>query len=767
MSQRRFGPTRAAGVRIEEQDGDKTIEPGALGWAGMAGLAEKGPPNKMVLCSTGTDFAKWFGGIITDGMMADCAGDYFNLANGAGGIAVVRVTDGNELQATYPVYNRRVGSLAGLVGTIKAANGGRWGGKEKRHAGTMLAIGSLTNNTLQIEAAQATNYKLDELKGGYIELVQVSNKRYLITGNSAAGLVTVASDATMLTDHGGGAGSLLYYIALDNAGAALSIQIGDGDEQPDTEFSLEVFTNGISSKRWGNLATDPTSSRYWVNLINNDTDNSYIFVVDQWTGAHVASVRPANYYGSVAAVTALVLTSTIASMIVNSPTGGNPTMVIGTTNDNMLEQDITITMSSPTAGTAVSNRFGALGAVTLGTPFVPSPAYKYIPGFTVTAGATPLAASNTLVIKFRPFKPNQFAGGSLYPDRVNFKRDKFRIVSNDHKTITVASGNDLTTMAIASDEFMVVAPIEMTGGRDGHSMIVDANYELMWDPNTSPFNDTDGKNLGLVKFATPGINSTTVQKAGTNYAFSRNHQYRAEFPANILTDNAALAYLNDTLGRSDYQTMFFPSYGDVPHPDPASAREGKRKTIPLTGMQLGREARIVSDFDGYHKAQAGTEATLPRLLALPTADKKLNEELLNPVGINVIKKSKGNYVLWGDRNCQLDPQWKFKHQREQMSYYEHVLQENFDFIIFTINDAPSDREAQTALTAFFLPEFTKRALRGVNFKDACVIKVDSELNTDASRAAGDKIASVSLRLADTTERFIIRIGKMGIFESVA
>lgn len=765
MAVRKFGPTRAAGVRIEEQDGDKTITPGALGWAGFAGITEKGPPNKMVLCSTKSDFTKWFGGIISEGLMPDCAQDYFSLAAGAGGLAAVRVTDGNEVQASYTVYNRRTGTLQGAVGLIKAINGGRWGGAEKRHAGTVLAVASITATTLQIEAAQATNYKIDELKGGFIELVQVPNKRYLITGNTATGLVTVSTDANMIGDHGGGAGSLLYYIALDNNGKALSIQLGDGDEQPDTEFSLEVFLDGVSAKRWGNLSTDPAAARYWVNIVNNDTDNSYINVTDLWTGAQVASVRPANYYSTVASVTALVLTAVIHSFQINSPGGGNPTFALNTTTDLNVEQTITITMSSATAGTAVSDRFGAIGAVTLGTPFVPT--NKYVPPFTVTAGASPLVATNTLVIRFRPFKASSLIGGYVWGDKVNFKRDRFRIVANDHKTITVAAGTDLTLNTVPTDEFMVTAPIEMTGGRNGISSIVDATYQAIWEPSTSPFNDTDGQNLGLVKFATPGVNSTAVQKAGVAYAEAKNHQYRSEIPANVLTDNAVITYVNDTLGRSDYQTLFFPSYGDVPHPDPTSAREGKRKTIPTTGMQLGREARIVSDFDGYHKAQAGIDATLPRLLTIPTLDKKLNEELLNPIGVNVIKKSKGNYVLWGDRNTNLDPSWKFKHQREQMSYYEHVLQENFDFIIFSINDSQSDRQAETALIAFFQPEFTKRALRGSDFKDACIIKVDDELNTDASRANGDKIAYIGLRLADVTERFIIRIGKQGIFEATA
>jgi len=266
--------------------------------------------------------------------------------------------------------------------------------------------------------------------------------------------------------------------------------------------------------------------------------------------------------------------------------------------------------------------------------------------------------------------------------------------------------------------------------------------------------------------ATPGVTSTAVQKAGVAYAEAKNHQYRYEVPAATVTDNGALTLANDTLGRNDFAVMSFPSYASVPHPDPASAREGKLKVVSVTGMIHGREARMAADYDGYHRAEAGVDAKLPRVLKLPTGERKLNEELLNPAGIGVIKKLKGNFVIWGDRTLQTDPNWKWKHQREQMSYYEHVLQENFDWIVFTINDPDTDAMAATALLAYFTPEWSKRAIRGNTVQEAAVIKVDAENNTDATRAAGDKFAEVKLRLADTTERFIIKIGKMGIFEQV-
>ena len=102
-----------------------------------------------------------------------------------------------------------------------------------------------------------------------------------------------------------------------------------------------------------------------------------------------------------------------------------------------------------------------------------------------------------------------------------------------------------------------------------------------------------------------------------------------------------------------------------------------------------------------------------------------------------------------------------------MSYYENVLIENFDWIIFMINDKRLWRIALVTLEGFFLTEWQpKRAIRGDTFEEASVIKVDEEINTNASMSRGELNAEISLRLADTVERFIITIGKKGIFEDL-
>jgi len=773
MAQRRFGPTRGAGVVTIEKEGEKTIEPAALGWAGYAGVFEKGPVGELSICPNRTTFFRRHGSYIDDGLAPDCAQNFYDIAAGAGGLLIVRVTDGNEEQAERTLYQRKVeGSGASAepwlvpMGKVKAKNGGRWGGKERFYTNEMALIGDLGEITLDT----GVTTKTDIWKGGYVELSAVANKRYTITGNTAAGVITVEADETMLTDHGGGA-DLRYYLVLENDGKEVTFTIEDGEDNPSTEFALNVFVDGELFKKYSNLNTNPTSANYWVSVINNDDTNDQVEVEDLVTGGHTAATRPANLYGVIDTVTETVLTARISNFDINSVGGGDPTFALGTTTDDYKAQRITITMADSTTGAAVSDKYGALGTVTLGTLFDPPNAagganlIKWVPPFTVTAGGTALAAADTLVIDYIPMIADQLIGGLLYPDKPNASLSKFRIVDNDHKTITVATGSDLTTNGAANDEFMVVALLPLAGGVDGNADLVDADYTSQaWDVDASPFNRTADKNLGLIKFATPGITATAVQKAGQAYAEAKNHQYRYEILKSITTETGAQSYVNDTLGRSDFVVASFPSYGSVA--DPEANNSGKLKEVPLTGMIHGREARIAADYNGYHKAQAGNDATLPAVLKIPTGDAVLDGEILNPVGLSIIKKKKGNFVIWGDRTLYRDSTWKWKHQREQMSYYEQTLQENFDWIVFAINDPENDKQALVTMRSFFRPEWVKRAIRGNSLDDAAIIKIDAENNTDATRSAGDAYADIALRLADTVERFIIRIGKQGIFESV-
>ena len=295
------------------------------------------------------------------------------------------------------------------------------------------------------------------------------------------------------------------------------------------------------------------------------------------------------------------------------------------------------------------------------------------------------------------------------------------------------------------------------GGYDGLAQLADADYELMYDTDTSPIKRLWGKGKGLVKLATPGVTNTGVQKAGAQFAQAVNYQYRYEIPSNITTEDAAEAYVNDTLGRNDFAVVAFPSFAYIANPLPNSVGF---KLVSTTGAIHGREALMAYTWGGYHKAAAGIDVTLPSFLSLPTGDAVLDEEVLNPQGIQVLKFYKGNLIVWGDRTVCSDPTWMWKHQREQMSYYENVMRENFDWIVFAINDTVSWTMAWTELDDYFRQEVTNRAL--VEYS----VKIDSENNNSTTMAQGDANCAIQLKLPDTIERFNIVVSRVGVFENV-
>lgn len=370
--------------------------------------------------------------------------------------------------------------------------------------------------------------------------------------------------------------------------------------------------------------------------------------------------------------------------------------------------------------------------------------------------------ADTITLISDPFPANGLVGGFLIPDKAD-RRIKFQIVSNTGSTITVRSGSDMTVEAALGDEYIVQAAIELEGGYDGVAGIGDQDFIDAWSVADSLFNQLFGKNKGLVKLGTPGVSATAVQKAGAAYAEAKNYQYRYEVPANVTLDESVEALINDTIGRNDFAVVSFPSFASVIDP----LGEGGLKQISLTGAIHGREALVAKNFQGFHKAAAGIDITLPRIVKLPTGERVLDEEFLNPQGINIIKKKDGNFIIWGDRTVGVDSAFKFKHQREYLSHVEHVLQENFDFIIFAINNADTVALAQTALTVYFLGEFAVGAFEGATFEEGVRIKIDSEINTAITAAAGDLNAQIRLKIVNTVERFNISIGKAGIFESLA
>jgi hypothetical protein len=520
---------------------------------------------------------------------------------------------------------------------------------------------------------------------------------------------------------------------------------------------------------------DPNSARYFPEMINEDGSNHYIAVTDLWFGMTVLNEnRPANWYASLASseITATAIDLGTALVLVStSGTIGTSTIGTFTFGAKVIPDTYEVELTGAATWTLVSTtrqKTHTFTAPTDATPYAADNPYSI--GFTVTdTGGT---VGMKFLLTVLPLVEDEAIGGKIFLDGVTGAAAAGYLISdNDEDGVTIQVG-DLTIGGSLPGTVPVRLEYlqELTDGYDGIAELGTTAYLEAFNLALSKFNETVDKGYGLIKFAAPGItaqdgaliNATTVEKGGVAYAEAKNHQYRVEVPSNVTDEFLAKSHVQDTVGKNTYEKVTFPSWAYVPDP----VLVGRLKLIPTTGMIHGWEARTARDWDGYHKVAAGIDVKFPRIVKLPTGTKVLNGEILNPAGLQRIILKGGNFVHWGARIPSTDPAFTFTQHRELLSYYEHVLQESFDFIIFAINDEQEQPGLISALQSFFLPEWRKRALRGNSPEEAFSIKIDAENNTNLTRALGDLNAEIKLRLADTVERFIITISKAGVFESL-
>lgn len=789
MGQKRYGPTLDAGVVIIEKEAEKTIQASQLGSTAYVGPLERGPVNELITVTGKRDFLRKCGSYIPEALLPDSVIDFWDHGDGAGIMFLYRCTDGNEQAASLTLYDRKdprnaVVKCEATPPYAVNGGGGGWGGRRDKYVADLTAVpGDITGETtFQLPIAFHPVYK-DQFKGGKVKFTE-TGKTYDVIGNDASDgiaktTVTVAADSKLLTDFGAGTDAeiLLWIESLDGYGQEkhLAIKVKDGAIAPSSTWGVEIYLNGELVFEEADLSSDPNSSDYFVDKLNDNGSNHYMKFTDLWSGSITADVRPANHFGTVAAgteVTAKQFKLDTAIAIVDASLAGSNTIADFTFGADVIPDVYELTYVSASTWWTVESKTKQIThtfpTASGGVPYVADNPQSI--GFTITE-STP-SDGEKFTVTVLPLIEDEAIDGKLYmPEESAAPGEGFSITDNDEKTVTITTGDFTLGGTLAGNvKYRLEYAQQLSGGYDGIADIDLNDFLPAFDPGTSEFNQLHGQGYGLVKFATPGVtellpsgDAVTVQKAGRAYAEAKNHQFRVEVPKNITDDAEAKTWLLDTFGRNDYEKICFPSFASCSDP----VKSGLLKDVPLTGQIHGREALVARNYDGYHKVAAGIDVTLPRIRKLPTGTRVLNGELLNPVGFQTIRKKGGNYVLWGARLPATDPAFKFCQHRELLSHYEHILSESFDWIVFAINDRQEWPGLIASFKSFFIPEWRKRAIRGDSFDEAARIKVDGENNTNLTMAAGDMNAEITLRLADTVERFIITIGKAGIFEDLA
>lgn len=778
----RFGPSLGEGTAIIDKTGSAPIQDSPLGCVGWACLLERGDTTKVIEVGGLADLEKKTGGLIPEGFGPDNARDYWALSEGAGRMLLRRITDGSEVKAYLKLYGRQ--AVRQLVGRLDAKNGGGWGGRQQTWVTDITTVATDIGETY-VDLPIAFSVLKNQFAGGTLTLTGSSGgsgDTWNILSNAASdGIaktrITLEADSTADTNYGAATDpECIIKVPSKNAWAQdryLAAEILDGAENPSTEWGLIVYLNGNVVLSYPNLSSDPASSRYWVDVINEDGNNEYVTATDLWVGGVSATMRPANFYGTVptASIAATLMQLKDLTLIVDSSAAGSNTIGSFTFGAEVIPDTYVITYDSGGGDwTVVSSTQQATHAFPNATTSAYAADNPQSIGFTITENTPSNGEAFTITVL--PLVENHAIGGRIFYEGVSgAPNDGFPISANTETTLT-ATNYDLTIGATipATVPVRVQYPQQFSFGYDGIANVDTTDFTQAFDVNSSLFNDMLEKGYGLIKFAAPGVTlqsgvtATTVEKAGAAYASAKNHQYRYEIPSTITDNFAARDHVHTTLGRNQRTKATFPNFAYVPD----SVRRGRLKLIPITGMIQGREAKFAKDRQGYHGVAAGEHCTLPRIVKLQTGVNSISNaarELLNPAGIQSVGEKKGNFVHWGGRIPTDNASYTFGHHREMMSHYGHTLQYSVDAGLFTTGDNLGDVVA--AVKAYFKSRWDNGELEGSTLEEAVVIKWDGDINTPLTKAAGDSNIEVKPKLVNMRERLNITLNKEGAFENEA
>lgn len=176
----------------------------------------------------------------------------------------------------------------------------------------------------------------------------------------------------------------------------------------------------------------------------------------------------------------------------------------------------------------------------------------------------------------------------------------------------------------------------------------------------------------------------------------------------------------------DYGAVYFPW---VLAADPIGTGRNPRILLPPSGYLAGIYART-DNSRGVFKAPAGVEAGLAGGLGVATDVSDVEQEALNPVGVNAIRSVPGSgLVVWGARTVSSDASWRYVPVRRMAIYLRTSIYYGIQWAVFEPNDEPLWASLRLNIRSFMLTQFRAGALQGSTPDDAFFVKCDASTTT--------------------------------------
>lgn len=188
-----------------------------------------------------------------------------------------------------------------------------------------------------------------------------------------------------------------------------------------------------------------------------------------------------------------------------------------------------------------------------------------------------------------------------------------------------------------------------------------------------------------------------------------------------------------------------------------TGNNGRTRKVPPSGHMAGIYARTDAT-RGVHKAPANE--VVRGALGLEVLVTKGEHDLLNPIGVNVIRSFPGRGIrVWGARTISSDPSWRYVSVRRLFNMIEESIERGTQWVVFEPNDEDLWARVRRDIRAFLTLVWRSGALFGTTPEQAFYVKCDEETNPPEVRDVGQMIVEIGLAPVKPAEFVIFRISQ--------
>lgn len=342
------------------------------------------------------------------------------------------------------------------------------------------------------------------------------------------------------------------------------------------------------------------------------------------------------------------------------------------------------------------------------------------------------------------------------PDSVEARiNDQF--LGSDYVTVDVDESNTAVyeRQPVPTLSGAVLDPEQLTSGADGLGSFADSDVVGSSSIPSGLQSLLTVDNLSMV--SAPGFCSAEVYDGLRTFAATKRYVFVNVAMPSGKTATQAVAYRQTTAGLdSERVGVYYPWYYAA---DPLGSGVNARLLVPPDGAVMGVDAR--TDVQrGVFKAGAGNGAVVRGAYELERAVSDGERELLNPVGINVLRRKKNvGIIIDGCRTLSSLAEYRYKSVVRTLLFLEESISNGVSWAPHEPNNRQLWDSLRINISAFLLERWREGYLEGGSPSEAFYVRCDSSTNPQTSINEGKVVVLIGVAIVKPAEFVVLRFSQ--------